>query len=520
MGAFSGKILNQTVMDGMSDTCPHRKNGSMNIDRRAISRKIQNDEPLKIRFKYLDEELLMVLNSIITRYLSKIDRIFLLNSVITILREVIVNALKANAKRVYFLKNNIDIKNPESYADGMDMFKKNVVGDFDLIRNDLNHSDFFVEINFEYKNEQLIVKIINNTTILPQELQRIQFRIEKAKQYNDFSDAYDEIQDDSEGAGLGLVLTVLFLKNMGINPDNFRIQSNDKVTQTSLVIPQKLQPTEITTRIKEQILEDLEGIPTFPEHILELQRLCSDQESSIELIAEKVKIDPALVTDVIKLSNSAGFVPGKRIDNINTAIMTIGLKNLNAILIASNARRILNTRFSSFEQIWSHCNQCAFYARQIALRFQMARIVENVFLSGLLHDFGKIILLSTDLNLVNKIADIMKDRRIVNSTVMEEISIGISHSVIGEIISKNWNFPVYLVDAIKYHHSPLNESGRFRDIVFTVYLANMLCGIETRKYTYFYIEETVLEHFGILDQKDFDEFHKRLKVKWEATKAF
>ncbi len=491
----------------------------MNIDRKTISQKIQNSEPLKIRFKYLDEELLMVLNSIITKYLSKIDRIFLQNSVITILREVIVNALKANAKRVYFLKNNIDIKNPDSYAEGMAMFKKNVVGDFDLIRNDLNHSDFFVETSFEYKNEQLIVKIINNTPILSQELKRIHFRIEKAKQYNDFSDAYDEIQDDSEGAGLGLVLTILFLKNMGINPDNFKIQSNAKVTQTSLVVPYELKPAEITTRIKKQILEDLEGIPTFPEHILELQRLCNDPNSSIEIIAEKLKMDPALVTDVIKLSNSAGFVPGKRIDNINTAIVTIGLKNLNAILIASNARRILNTRFDSFEQIWSHCNQCAFYARQIALRFQLTRIVENVFLAGLLHDFGKIILLSTDINLVSKIADIMKDRRIVNSTVMEEIAIGISHSVIGEIIAKNWNFPEYLIDAIKFHHSPLNESGQFRDIVFTVYLANMICGIESRKYTYFYIEEAVLEHFNLLEQNAFNEFHKRLKVKWEATKA-
>lgn len=485
--------------------------------RKKINDQIEKGEKVSLEFKFADPLKIMMINSIMAKELAKMDHIFLLNSVVTIIREVVVNAMKANAKRVFFYKNRIDIRDPQEYQKGMVRFKNEIIGEFEVIEEDLNSSDYFVRTTFIPDDEKLSVHVTNNSPVLPEELKRIEMRIEKAKKYSDFSDAYDEIEDDSEGAGLGIVLTILFLKNMGIDPDMFSLKSNGKVTQTSLVIPKKLRPQELVSNIRDEIINDVEGIPTFPKNIIELQRLCNDPESSIELIAEKIMLDPALATDVIKLSNSAGFVPGKRIETAAEAVKTIGLKNVDAILVASNARRILDERYSNYEEIWKHCNKTAFYARYIAGILKKQGMTENAFMAGLLHDLGKIVLLSTNVELVKKIAATVKNRRMITSTVMEEISIGISHSEIGELISRKWNFPDYLVESIRYHHAPLSSSPQYRGLVEAVYLANMMVGVQDRRYYYYYCDDGILERFGIEGEKDFNTLKTKLEEKWEKA---
>lgn len=485
------------------------------MNKTEIFNRIENEQPLRLQFKYIKESHLMLMNSVMVRYLTKMDCLYLLNSLNTILREIAVNALKANAKRIYFKRIGLDINNSENYREGMKLFKQNIIGEFEQVENDLKKSHYYVNLNFQQNGPELKISLTNNSPILRDELYRVNIRIDKAIKYNDFSEAYQEVEDESEGAGLGIVLTILLLKNMGIDPKTFKIISDGDLTTTSLTIPESPQPSEIRTRVKNQILNEVDGIPTFPDNILQLQKLCSDPHSSIEKISKLIQMDPALTSDVIKLSNSAGFAPGKRIETVNTAVMTIGLKNLNAILMASSARKILNQRFSKFEQIWEHCNRTAFYSRHLAERSGKESITENAFMAGLLHDLGKIVLLSTDLKLVEKISEITMDRSIRTSTVIEEISVGISHSTLGALIAEKWNFPDYLVETIKLHHAPHNAAEN-PELVNTVYLANMMCGIESRKYYYYYIDESVLDLFGIKNEGEFKAIHERLKNKYDG----
>ena len=94
---------------------------------------------------------------------------------------------------------------------------------------------------------------------------------------------------------------------------------------------------------------------------------------------------------------------------------------------------------------------------------------------------------------------------------MEELSIGISHAEIGYMVSVKWNFPEFLGNIIRYHHSPMSISEEFKDVGFCVYLANMIEGMEKRKYYYYYIESAVLDRFDIKDEAELlklDEFLK------------
>jgi len=486
--------------------------------RKQIYDKIVNGEPVKLNFKYVTDDLLMFINSILTRELAKHDLQYLIYSVVTILRELIVNSLKANAKRIFFEIHNLDINNPAQYQEGVEKFKDEIVGDFDSIKDKILKSINSINLTITEEDDSLLFTVKNSVPITPEELTRINMRIALASEKSAFNDIYDSIEDETEGAGLGLALIVMFLKSMGINPVTFSIKSDDKITVASFHVPYKLKPVEILSTVKVQILEEITGIPTFPENIILLMQMCSNPDADIDKIAQTIKLDVSLTSDVIKLANSAGFISGQRVDDINRAVMKIGLKNLNSILLASNARKIMESRYTKFEEIWEHCNRVAFYSRQIALKFKLpGGAADNAYIAGLLHDLGQVILLAVDMESVRKIAEIVQDRNIITTTVMEELSIGISHAEIGLIVSEKWNFPDFLAAIIRHHHNPLSIPKEFRDVGFCVYLANMIAGIEKRKYYYYYIEEAVLDRFKIKDESELNILNEFLKKEYDQV---
>ena len=164
----------------------------------SISEKINRGEPVSLSFTYPSEPIIRSLNSLFAKILSKLDMIYMIDTTITILREIIINAFKANAKRVYFEKNSIDITDPSSYQEGISRFKNEVVGNLDFIEADMKSSRYNVIITIKNMDKGLQILVTNNTPILPEELERIRLRMARAREYNDFSDAYEEVYDSTE----------------------------------------------------------------------------------------------------------------------------------------------------------------------------------------------------------------------------------------------------------------------------------------------------------------------------------
>jgi putative nucleotidyltransferase with HDIG domain len=347
--------------------------------------------------------------------------------------------------------------------------------------------------------------------IIEEEYKRIHLRIKKAEEYESLTDAYNDVYDPTEGAGLGLILMIFLLKNSGIGSSNFSIESDKKGVTVAIHVPRELKEERIVTEVKKKVLDDVSSLPAFPENVITLQQMCSSAATTLDEIAANIVKDPSLTADVLKLSNSAGFITGKRITTIKEAVKIIGFGNLNLILTASASRKILDDRYKKFEAIWDHCNRVAYYARIIAKKKNLNLIAESAFISGLLHDIGKIVLLSTDRSIVNTISEITKNKQLRSSSILEEISIGISHAEIGGLIAEKWNFPESLAAAIKNHHSPMNTEKRHSDISYAVYLANLLCGVESNKYNYYYIESDILKWAGIETIDSLKSYHNSLK---------
>ncbi len=486
------------------------------IDNKAINDFIKKRRPFSISFKYADQDMVMTIDGIYAKILTAHDQLYLLNSVISIMREVTANAQKANAKRVYFVVSGLNIKDPGDYNKGMESFKSQIMQKPDDMNTLLGKSDYTVSIDFDISDGAIRISVKNNAAVLPRELERINLRLEAARKYKNLMEAYNDIEDPTEGAGLGIALVMVTLKNIGIDPSLFKIESVAQSTVVTLEIPREIKPGGIVSVIKDRILRDITDLPPFPANIVRIMELCDDQDSSLDVIADGILSDPALTTSILKLSNSAAFVTAKRIETVNEAVKILGIKNIRSLIMASGARHILEQRYSMYEEIWDHSTKVACYARLIAQKFHGQSAVERASLAGLLHDLGKIILISTDPATARRIAEETKNRELITETFMEEIAIGISHSAIGGLVAEKWHFPGYLAVAIQCHHDPLKASSANEAVVDSVYLANMFCGIEARKYAFHYIYESILQKYRLSDDKAFNEYHEVLKKTYRS----
>jgi putative nucleotidyltransferase with HDIG domain len=476
-------------------------------DPSVLADRFYSEGVISIGFQYPSDDTFEAINTLIEIVLSGNDRLFLLDTALTAVREIIFNAVKANLKRVYFRKLSLDINDPSDYSRGMEGFR-DIANDFSLLHDELASTDRSVIFRMARGRGKIVFEIINNSEILKNEMERITVRIRKARECSNFAEAYETAYDPSEGAGLGIILIMLLMRNDGIDPENFSVSSKSGKAVSVFTLPLEVKKAEITTAIKEKILDDIDTLPTFPENIMELQALCGQHDVSFDLISSKIMLDPSLAAEVLKTANTAGFITSKRIDSINEAVIIIGLKNLRMILMASASRKIISRRFKRFEQVWDHCTKTASLARFMAIHYGLARIADSAFVAGLLHDMGKIVILSADQALMEKISDITGNRRLRSSTILEEVAIGISHSEIGAMMAKKWNFPEDLVDALKNHHSPLLANKRNSAMVMIVYLANILTMHGKKGFNPHIIESQVMDRFGLKRDRIAEELKK------------
>ena len=226
--------------------------------------------------------------------------------------------------------------------------------------------------------------------------------------------------------------------------------------------------------IQVKIIKELDNIPPIPDNIIKIKELIKNPKSSVDQIAKYVKRDPALTADLLRIANSAWYMTASRVGTAERAITTIGLNQLETIITSIGAKKVLSERYEFAEEIWDHSYKCAFYAQQLAKMKRLNQELENSFTAGLLHDIGKLILLSLDPKLVQKIIDLSEAKN-VDIHQVEKLAIGLSHAQIGEKIAANWNFPSPLTLAIGHHHDPKLAKDDDRTLTYITYLSNILC---------------------------------------------
>lgn len=478
--------------------------------------KLVKGEKISVRFKYTNEDILEYFHEFLLNVLSYFDQMFLIEVSYTILKEILYNASKANAKRLFFIRRGLDITNPEQYTKGMEIFAEEVTMKWHEQEEFLDKSEFYVLFEAQIKDDVLHTLCENNANVLPTEQERILKRVDAAKKYNDLSDAFMDISDSSESAGLGLVLTQILLKNSGIGRENFSMEFLPDKTQVLFKIPSHVEPVVTNSKFNEQILNEIENLPPLPQSISTIIALCNKPDTNINTLTNEIEKDAALSADLLKLSNSSLFIMRNKAKTVLDAVKVVGLKNIKNMLYVSGVRKVMNHRYDKAQKIWDHSGKCSFFAKAIAQDFSKTKLADIAATGGLLHDIGKLIILTLDKNVIQKMQELQL-RQKESSVVVEEYSVGISHADIAAKLLKKWSFPEELVYIVQFHHRPFLAPPEHKDLLEIVYLANMILDVIDQKASYHTINSRVLKNFKLNNPDAFQKYIEKLEKQFQSS---
>ena len=489
------------------------------IDIAEIQKAALRSIPLTFRMTSLPREAHPLLDRILEVYLEELGQTPILEPLSYCLKELIANAQKANMKRLYFEERGLDIGSEADYDTGMAEFRRESSERLAHWIALLREKERVICITFHATRRSLAISVRNGAELTPREQARIYDRIARARAYNSFVEALAQPTDSTEGAGLGILILLQFLKRIGLGEEAFGIEAADGETVATLSIPTDKVQMEKISVLTQAIVRDVDSLPHFPEVLLDLIRLTEDPRSSAAKVGGKIATDPTLTADLLKLVNSAHFMLPRRVKSIPEAVKIVGMKGLRNLLYSYGAEKIMGEKYAEMKTLWDHSHRAAYYAYTIARSFRpKADILDDVYVTGILHDLGQIIVTYLHPEAIEQMERFCREKDIP-TRILERFSFGLHHADIGALIVRKWNFPEQLVQGIRYHHDPLVAPQQYKDIVHCVYVANAICDMERGLITFDQTEKTVLREFGIDTQERCQAVMARLAASFQRRQS-
>ncbi len=271
----------------------------------------------------------------------------------------------------------------------------------------------------------------------------------------------------------------------------------------------------------------IQKMPSLPTTVAKVLEVCNNPRTSPADLNHVISLDPVLVGRVLKLINSAYYGLGQQVTSLVRAIIMLGINTVKNLALSSAVLHNLSSKKDfqaiDMEGFWRHSLCVGVAAKVIAKRRGVdGKLAEEYFAAGLLHDIGKIPL-NAVLSNEYVMAIAASDRERVSLHVAEDRLIGLNHAKAGAMIASAWRLEGAVGDAVARHHDYLSYEGPFKEVLYSVVLANrfanvMEIGFSGNRYPE-KLDPSVWEFLG-LHREVFDEIEPIVNQEIDKAKIF
>jgi HD-like signal output (HDOD) protein len=228
-------------------------------------------------------------------------------------------------------------------------------------------------------------------------------------------------------------------------------------------------------RTMDDIVDLVDELPPMPDVITHALRVIDDANSTPEELADVIMLDPALASPVLRTANSASLGHQREVTTLALAILLLGMGQVKTILLASTLRR-WNRKFGPVERlVWEKAVGAASAAHVLCQQLQKDYL-EELYLTGLLHNLGQVVLLSHN-ELGREYPAVLARIHECNEDYVtaEREVIGFSHPLIGALVAWKWGFAPSTCRSILHYSEPFE--GRPGDTEEKIGMLKLAAGL-------------------------------------------
>ncbi|WJG07922.1 HDOD domain-containing protein [Aliiglaciecola sp. LCG003] len=207
---------------------------------------------------------------------------------------------------------------------------------------------------------------------------------------------------------------------------------------------------------------EAKDIFVLPDAVFQIKRLIDDHAASMEEISNIINFDPALTVQILKIANSALYKFPNQVDSISKATQIIGTNSVYDLVVAFGVRRAFEevaTTVIDLERFWENAVFCGLLNKYFAERL-LGKNTERLFVAGLLHNVGELIMVRFNPQIAKKCAQINEAQTPLS---LQLNHIGSTYADIGASLIKMWGIPDSISTPIKHQHYEQSESANIED---------------------------------------------------------
>jgi len=218
------------------------------------------------------------------------------------------------------------------------------------------------------------------------------------------------------------------------------------------------------------VLADMEGLRPFSDVARRVLDYVADPNFDVMRLQGIIDQDPALATRVLRLANSAAFRPREACASIRQAIMVLGARTLGEVATSLSMMAMFADLSGVGRMVRNHCASTAALVRCLALH--KANAGPNCYIVGLLHDFGKLLLMQAQPATYLKIhGNQIADADTIH--LREREVLGFDHAVLGAHMLKKWSLPDPIPKVVAWHHQPARALAAGGEVALYVALVRL-----------------------------------------------
>lgn len=223
----------------------------------------------------------------------------------------------------------------------------------------------------------------------------------------------------------------------------------------------------------EKLVESEVSLVTLPDVFHEIVEVTGSPKSSSTDISNVLAKDQSLSSRILRLVNSPFYGLMSKVDTLSRAVTIVGtveITNLAMGISITSTFNDISSELVNMRDFWEHSLAVGVVAKILATQNKMP-VQERLFVGGLLHDIGRLVLLKNYSQISGKMLAFATSRP-VNLCDLEIRCFGFSHSELGARLLKEWKVPQALTNMVRNHHSrsSMDDSGetlliRLADII-------------------------------------------------------
>jgi HD-like signal output (HDOD) protein len=217
-------------------------------------------------------------------------------------------------------------------------------------------------------------------------------------------------------------------------------------------------------------LADMEGLRPFSDVARRVLEYVADPDFEVGRLQVIMEQDPALATKILRLANSAAFRPREACSSIKQAIMVLGVRTLSEVATSLAMMSMFSDLSGVGRAVRDHCASTGSLVRTMA--FHKANAGSNSYIVGLLHDFGKLLLIQAQPATYLKIhGQVLDEPDIIH--LREREVLGFDHAVLGAHLLQKWGLPDPIPKIVAWHHQPVRAFAKGGEVGLQVALVRL-----------------------------------------------